>query len=68
MSGPISVVLAASSGSSQAFYAIGLMALGGLLIGGGLAAKQNERLPLAIILGLLGAVAAAGGILWQFKG
>lgn len=68
MSGPISMVLAATSAASQTFYAIGLMALGGLLIGGGLAAKQNERIPLAIILGLLGAVAAAGGVLWQFKG
>lgn len=68
MSERVTVVLAAGSGSSQVVVSIGLLALGGLLIGGAVAAKQNKRLLLAIILGILGAVAAAGGILWQFRG
>jgi uncharacterized membrane protein YhhN len=43
-----------------------LLGLAGLLVGGAISLrKQGARWPVVVFVGLLGAVAAAAGILWM---
>lgn len=53
-----------AAGSASPVLGIGLIALGGVLVGGAWTAREHSKLA-TVILGLFALVAIAAGVLWQ---